>query len=293
MTPITVTDVRAVPGDCAFLLDDGKTAVLYDTGFGFTGRQIAENIQKTLGSRTLDYILLTHSHYDHVLATPYITSVYPNAKVIAGEYVAQIFQRPSAKAVMRELDRKAAVKHGMADYEDLIDQLTVDITVSDGDRICCGDFVFDVIALPGHTKCSMGFYLPEHKLLLGSETLGVYFGKGTYLPFFLVGYQLTMDAFEKARKLEIEKILLPHYGVVDREEAQVYLTNSEAAARETAQTMLSLLKEGKTSEEVLAFLETRDYRSNVKPTYPIDAFRLNTSIMIEQIRKEFLVQNTQ
>ena len=291
MTPITITDVRAVSGDGAFLLDDGKTAILYDTGFGFTGCKIAENIQKALGTRSLDYILLTHSHYDHVLATPYITSVYPNAKVIAGEYAAQIFQRPSAKAVMRELNRKAAAKHAMTDYEDLIDHLKVDITVKDGDRFSCGDFHFEAIALPGHTKCSMGFYLPEHKFLLGSETLGVYFGNSTYLPFFLVGYQLTLDAFEKVRKLEIEKFLLPHYGVVDREEARVYLENSEAATRETAQTMLSMLQEGKTKDEILAFFEERDYLDNVKPTYPIDAFHLNTSIMIEQIRKELLMNN--
>ena len=288
MTPITVTDVRVDPGDCAFLLDDGKTAVLYDTGFAFTGSGIAENIQNILGSRPLDYILLTHSHYDHVLGTPYITKVYPDAKVIAGEYVAQIFQRPSAKAVMRELDRKAALKHAAPEYEDLIDQLKVDITIKDGDSFRCGDFLFTAIALPGHTKCSFGFYLPEHKLLLGSETLGVYFGYGTYLPFFLVGYQLTLDSFAKVRQLETEKILLPHYGVVDREEAQVYLANSEAAVRETAQTMLSLLQAGKTSEEVLAYFEERDYRKNVRPTYPIDAFHLNTSIMIEQIRKELL-----
>lgn len=289
MSSITITDVRAVPGDCSFLLDDGKTAVLYDTGFGFTGCRIADNIRKVLGERPLDYILLTHSHYDHVLATPYITKVYPKAKVIAGEYVARIFQRPSAKEIMRELDRKAAVKHDMAVYEDLIDHLNVDITVKDGDRFNCGDFVFEGIALPGHTKCSMGFYLPEHKLLLGSETLGVYFGNGTYLPFFLVGYQLTRNAFAKVKQLEIENILLPHYGVVDREEAEGYLENSEAATVETAQKMLSMLKEGKTKEEILAFFEERDYRENVKPTYPIDAFRLNTSIMIEQIRKEFLM----
>ena len=291
MTPITITDVRAVSGDGAFLLDDGKTAILYDTGFAFTGCKIAENIKKALGSRPLDYILLTHSHYDHVLGTPYIASVYPNAKVIAGEYAAQIFQRPSAKAVMRELDRKAAAKHAMTDYEDLIDHLKVDITVKDGERFRCGDFLLETVALPGHTKCSMGFYLREQKLLLGSETLGVYFGNNTYLPFFLVGYQLTLDAFEKVKQLEIEKILLPHYGVVDQEEAKVYLDNSETAARETAQTMLSMLQEGKTNDEILAFFEERDYLDNVKPTYPIDAFHLNTSIMIEQIRKELLMNN--
>ena len=288
MKPITITDVRVASGDCAFLLDDGKTAVLYDTGFAFNGYAIAENIKKVLGARQLNYILLTHSHYDHVLAAPYITKVYPGAKVIAGEYVAQIFQRPTAKAIMRELDSKAAINYGASDYEDLIDRLTVDITIQDGDSFQCGDFLFTAIALPGHTKCSYGFYLPEHKLLLGSETLGVYFGYGTYLPFFLVGYQLTLNSFAKVRQLETEKILLPHYGVVDREEAEVYLENSEASTREIAQTMLSMLKEGTAKEEILAFFEERDYRENVRPAYPIDAFRLNTSIMIEQIRKELL-----
>ena len=288
MKPITITDVRVVSGDCAFLLDDGETAVLYDTGFAFNGYAIAENIKKVLGSRQLDYILLTHSHYDHVLASPYITKVYPDAKVIASEYVAQIFQRPTAKAIMRDLDSKAAINYGASDYEDLIDRLKVDITVQDGDSFQCGDFLFTAIALPGHTKCSFGFYLPEHKLLLGSETLGVYFGYGTYLPFFLVGYQLALNSFAKVRQLETEKILLPHYGVVDREEAEVYLENSEVSTREIAQTMLSMLKEGKSKEEILAFFEDRDYRENVRPSYPIDAFRLNTSIMIEQIRKELL-----
>ena len=288
MTDITITDVRAVPGDCAFLLDDGKTAVLYDTGFAFTGPTIAENIKKALGSRPLDYILLTHSHYDHVLAAPYITKVYPKAKVIAGEYVAQIFQRPSAKAVMRELDRKAAEIHGVTDYENLVDRLKVDITVQDGSCFRCGDFLFTAIALPGHTKCSFGFYLPEHKLLLGSETLGVYFGKGTYLPFFLVGYQLTLDSFQKVKELEIEKILLPHYGVVDQKEAQVYFARSEAVVRDAAQTILTMLRQGKTDAEIIAYFEARDYRDNVEPTYPIDAFHLNTSILIQQVRKELL-----
>ena len=56
MSEIEVLDMRVHPGDAAFLLDDGKTAVLYDTGFGFTGFGVAENIKKYLGDRPLDYI---------------------------------------------------------------------------------------------------------------------------------------------------------------------------------------------------------------------------------------------
>ena len=77
MRPLQITDVRALPGDSAFLIDDGKTAVLCDAGFGFTGFTIADNVKRALGERPLDYIFLTHSHYDHALGAPYVLSRYP------------------------------------------------------------------------------------------------------------------------------------------------------------------------------------------------------------------------
>ena len=72
MKQLKITDVRALPGDSAFLVDDGKTSILYDTGFGFTGDRVAENVKKELGNRSLDYIFLTHSHYDHALGSVYL-----------------------------------------------------------------------------------------------------------------------------------------------------------------------------------------------------------------------------
>lgn len=288
MAELKITDVRVVPGDSAFLIDDGTTAVLYDTGFAFTGSALADNIQKVLGQRSLDYILLTHSHYDHALGSAYVTKAYPCAKVVAGAYAGKIFRKPSARAVMRELDRKAAEKYGITDYEDRIDALRVDISVKDGDVLACGDLRFTVIELPGHTRCSIGFYLEEKKLLLGTETLGVYFGENTYLPSYLVGYQMALDSFQKAKRLEIESILLPHYGVVDKEEALVYLDRSEMVAKETAQTIQALFRSGKTQEEIVSYFEQTVYKENVAPTYPIDAFRLNTGIMAGLIRKEWM-----
>ena len=81
---IQITDVRAVPGDSAFLLDDGKTSILYDSGFAFTGNAVADNIAKVLKKRTLDYIFLTHSHYDHALGSVYAAKRYPQVKIVAG-----------------------------------------------------------------------------------------------------------------------------------------------------------------------------------------------------------------
>ena len=156
MIPLTITDVRATAGDSAFLIDDGITAVLCDTGFGFTGYSVADNIARILGDRPLDYILLTHSHYDHALGSVYIRKRYPNVQVVAGAYARSIFRKPSARAVMRDLDRKAAASLGVTSYEDLIDELQVDLPVCDGDVILCGRMRFEAVELPGHTKCSVG-----------------------------------------------------------------------------------------------------------------------------------------
>ena len=98
---ITVTDVRVLVGDSAFLIDDGTTSVLIDSGFGFTGDAVTERIRALLGTRSLDYIFLTHSHYDHVLGAAYVLHAYPNACVVAGDYAAKIFAKDSAKAIMR------------------------------------------------------------------------------------------------------------------------------------------------------------------------------------------------
>lgn len=286
--PITVTDVRAVPGDSGFLIDDGTTAILFDTGFAFTGNRVAENIRSILGERSLDYIFLSHSHYDHALGTPYITRVFPQAKVVAGTYADRIFHRDSARAAMRRMNEKAAVQYGISQWEDLIDRLRVDIPVEDGDSIICGDLHFTAIALPGHTKCSMGYYLREAKMLLSVETLGVYSGGDIYMPSFLVGYQITLEAFRKVGLLDIERMLLPHYGVVEGEMVSVFLENSEKATRENARIILDLFRRGKNVEEILRILKEQDYRESIRPIYPIDAYLLNTGIMIEQVRRELL-----
>jgi len=286
MIPLHVTDVRVQPGDSGFLIDDGKTSVLYDTGFGFTGYAMADKIKAVLGDRPLNYIFLTHSHYDHALGTPYILKRYPTAKVVAGVYAKTIFDKPSAKDKMRDLDRKFAHTCGIDEYDDLTDDLRVDIAVNDGDEIRCGDMTFTAVNLPGHTKCSVGFYLKENKLLLATETLGVYFGHHAYLPSYLVGYEMTLNSFARAKRLELESILIPHYGLVSGEQAKTFLRHSERASIATADKITEIFQNGGTFDDAMAYFTDAIYKEHVRPTYPIDAFKLNTTILINLIRKE-------
>ncbi len=288
MTDIKITDVRVHPGDSGFLIDDGETSILYDSGFAFTGIGMVDKIKEQLGNRKLNYIFLTHSHYDHVLGALYAMRQWPDAKVIAGEYAAKIFNKPSAKSVMRNLDKKFATTCGAEPYEDIIDELKVDITVNDGDIITAGKMTYKVVDLPGHTRCSVGFYLIEKKLLLSTETLGIYAGNGIILPSFLVGYEMTLDSIKKVENMDVENILVPHYGLLDREHTVVFLKKAKEVAHMTAEDFSARIKNGQTDNELIEYFKSIYYHDYIKVIYPIDAIELNTSCMINLIKRECL-----
>ncbi len=288
MNELKITDVRVNPGDSAFLLDDGKNSILYDTGFGFTGFAVADKIHSILGDRKLDYIFLTHSHYDHALGSAYILRRYKNATVVAGKYAAEIFQRAGAKRVMEELDRKCAVANGIEYREFLGDELRVDIAAEDGDEIQAGDMHFKVLHLPGHTRCSVGFYCEERGLLLSSETIGVYDGGKLIVPSFLVSYKDTLTSIDKVLALKINKLLSPHLGILDEEQTRYFLQNCLESNRSSAQLISSLLEQGLQDDEIIARFKEIYWKGYIRDIYPEDAVDLNTSIMIKLMRTELL-----
>lgn len=288
MQRITVTDVRVHPGDSGFLIDDGKTAILYDTGFGFTGFAMADKIAACLGSRCLDYIFLTHSHYDHALGSAYILQRYPEAKVVAGSYAKYVFSRPGARATMRRLDNAFAAENGITDYPMLDEALRVDIPVEDGDTVTAGTMRFQAIALPGHTKDCFGFYEPDKGLFLSCETLGVYDGDSRIVPSYLVGYQMTLDSIQKVKHLPVLQLLSPHLGLLSAEQTAFFLENMEKSNREAADFLLKLLKSGLSDQQIVQKFLDRFCHGYIKAIYPEEAARLNTSIIVTLIRKELL-----
>ena len=187
---------------------------------------------------------------------------------------------------MRELDRKFASVCGVSQYDDLFDELTVHIAVNDGDVINAGDMQFTALELKGHTNCCMGYYLESEKLLLSCETLGVYDGKATIVPSFLVSFEDTLRSIEKAENMQISSLLLPHYGLLSEEQKNFYLQNARAASAETYEEIKSLLKEGKTKAQAVEYFRNKFYSDKIKAVYPEDAMLLNTSIMITLIARE-------
>ena len=53
MTDLKITDVRVLPGDSGFLIDDGKTSILYDSGFALQATAWQKTLKKPLAKESL------------------------------------------------------------------------------------------------------------------------------------------------------------------------------------------------------------------------------------------------
>ncbi len=205
------TIIKDVSGDgcrSAFLIM-GEEPVLYDTGMAYGAAKTIENIKRELDGAPLMHVLLSHSHYDHVAGLPFLREEWPGLKSYGSAYAKKILEKPSARKTMRELSDAAAKGAGLPaapEYDE--DGLDVDVVVGDGDELVLGSHRILVYETPGHTRCALS-YLVDRDLLFASETVGV-FTDETYMPCYLVGYQMSVDSVRKLKKAPAKRIFITH-----------------------------------------------------------------------------------
>lgn len=275
----------SVGGDC-FLIRAKGANILVDSGFAFCAREMTAKVKAELKGEKLDYILLTHSHYDHAMGIPVLRREYPGMKVIGSEYCSYILTKPTARVRMQEMDCKAAKAYGKKESEDFTNELFCDITLKDGEEILLGEEKVVAAAFPGHTKCCMGFYFEKEKLLVSCETLGIYANNMKVFPGCLIGYQITLDSIEKALSLGAEEILIPHSGILYGEHIKAYLDESKRVTQECRELIVNAHNEGKDFDGIVEAYKKQYYSESISKSYPEHAMMANLSAQIPMFINE-------
>lgn len=103
----------------------------------------------------LKAILLTHGHFDHIMALNDLKKKY-NVPVYAHE------------------DEEDVLKQSSLNMSGMIGQIyttQADIYVKDGEHLKLAGFDVIVLHTPGHTKGGACYYFPEEKVLMSGDTL--------------------------------------------------------------------------------------------------------------------------
>lgn len=280
----TIIDVSGDECRTAFLIK-GTENILYDTGMAYCAPVMIENLKRELSGAPLHAVLLSHSHYDHVAGLPFLKTEWPKLTVYGSPHAKEILEKPSARATIRRLSDAAARGAGLSgapEYDETL--LSVDVTVRDGDRIVIGGHTVTVYETPGHTRCSVS-YLLDQDVLFASETVGV-FTKECYMPCYLVGYQMSLDAVEKLRKAPAKRLFISHRGILAGQEPGPVWDYLEREIRRTKEEIVAVIRENKTEKEQLDTMLSLYHAGVSQNAQPDFAFLLNAAATLKIVKEE-------
>lgn len=107
---------------------------------------------------SLDQILLTHGHFDHVLGLLELSLNFPNAPIFIEKNDLFLLKKTSQSA-----------KHWLKRDVDPTPLPNIYFKTNENIKIAGEDFL--VLPLPGHTPGSVGFYSPKLNWLFSGDTL--------------------------------------------------------------------------------------------------------------------------
>ena len=283
---LKITNVGAFTGGDAFLIQTGGKNAIVDAGYACGAPITVEKIRQALNGDSLDYILMTHSHYDHISAAPALKEAWPQAQIVASAYTAYVFTRPGALREMRRLNASAAEQWEVSEHAEYIDRLTVDRVVEDGDVLDLDTMTLQVLAAPGHTRDTIGFWSPEEKLLVGNETYGTFSGCGHVMPAYMVSYQSAIDAIDRAAALGAETVIVPHWGVITGETCEGFFREARQYAQSTRDLIVNGWEQGLTKAQLIDSYRQEYYVGCQMLYQPEAAFMTNADHIIDLVLRE-------
>lgn len=136
-----------------YILTDSETGIsaVIDPG------QWNEELKALAGDLEIEYILLTHGHFDHILGVSGLRE-YTGAKVAIHKADADCLKDENKSLCAWEYPGEQRL-------------LEADVLLSDGDIINIGNSVLNVMHTPGHTKGGVCYIAEADRLIFSGDTL--------------------------------------------------------------------------------------------------------------------------
>lgn len=142
-----------VSTNCYLIYDElDKRAVVVDPADN--GSFILEKCKKF--GITPEAVLLTHGHFDHIMAADEVRSAF-GCKIYAAQEEEKLLLDPELNASVSMGGRQVSLRP--------------DVLVQDGDVLELIGMEWKVIGTPGHTAGSICYYLSEEEVLISGDTL--------------------------------------------------------------------------------------------------------------------------
>ena len=286
--PRPLVRVTGGPGGEAILILGSEKTALYDCGMACFADNLIENLKTVLNAegKTLDYILLSHTHYDHIGALPYVLQVWPEAQVCGLQKAKEVFTHPNARATMERLGNNAKALYGVEGIEITAAGMRVDRVLADGDSISLGAETITAYETKGHTDCSASYLLSPEKILFTSESTGMQVTSTLMQTSPLKSYDDCFASAARLKTFDVNDLILPHYGRLPSFRNQMYFDDFIKEAELEQHMLEEAIRQGLSDDELLQLHMRRYWSEKRNKAQPFAAYALNTQIIIRQLRKK-------
>ncbi len=146
--------------NCYFVTDEESgVSLLIDTG---APSAEVEKAVEDFGAEKLEYLLLTHGHFDHIGNAAAIKRKYPDVRIVIGEKDSDFTTKDTLNLSLY--------------FDGTLEHFTADILVKDNDELPFGKNKIKVISTPGHTSGGV-CYLIGSKLFTGDTIMSCTTGR--------------------------------------------------------------------------------------------------------------------
>ncbi|MDZ4163868.1 MAG: MBL fold metallo-hydrolase [Smithellaceae bacterium] len=182
---------------------NGKKKILIDTGYITDFEETKRWIETTgVDLRSVDLIVSTHSHCDHIGGNNKIQEI-SKCQIAIHRIDKQL------------IDAKDDWSTWYRFYDQEAEFFPVDIALEEGEHISLDGLKLEVIHTPGHARGGISFYCPEERFLISSDAL--WDGDIGVLNTIVEGKEapiLAMASLEKISPLDIRVIYPGHGGII-------------------------------------------------------------------------------
>ena len=286
--PKGIARVTAGHGGESLLISGSEKTALLDCGMAYCAGGLIENIERELGGRSLDFVLLSHTHYDHIGALPFIRRRWPGATTFGAAHARAVLQKQGAIKTINSLSEQAGVLYeGEVKFRIPDEGFAVDRIVGDGDKISLGAEEFNVLETKGHTDCSLSFGFEPLGVLFLSESTGCLDGYEMMHVSILKSYREAMASVEKCRNYGAKTLVSPHYGLIPEYYNERYWDLFVSETEGYKEFLFGLFASGLPEEVILEKYSEKYWNARRKAVQPKDAFLLNARNVIKVFYDEF------
>lgn len=167
---IKIHRIKCGNGNC-YVLEENGNAVLVDTGRIEYQKMIEEKIRLF----PVKLIILTHAHFDHCQNAAHFSELFQAPIAMNRKDVDLIRNQMKEALSAKTILGKVVLKASIASFKKIEMDFAPSVFLEDGDTLEKYGISAKVIALPGHTKGSIGIDCKEAGILVGDALMNMFY----------------------------------------------------------------------------------------------------------------------